>query len=98
MDEALILCAADFSGRSYLSYKIRLNQAKIGEFDTELVKEFFLGFVRAASLTLHIKQLEGGNTHHVIEGVFKAFARALRQATEADAAFFDEVPSTKGVL
>lgn len=95
MDEALILVALDFSGRSTLVYDLTLKD-KVGEFDTELVEEFFLAFVREARLTLHIKQLSGVNTHHIIEGAFKAFAGAMAQAV--DVKYGEEIPSTKGVL
>lgn len=98
MDEALILTAVDISGRSYLNFALELPAAKVGDFDTELVEEFFLGFVRHAKCTLHIKQLEGKNTHHIIEGTFKSFARSLAQAVKQDPLCKDEIPSTKGVL
>ena len=98
MDEALILCAVDLSGRAGLYSTMALPAAKVGTFDTELVEEFLLGFVRNAACSLHVQQLAGRNTHHIIEGSFKALARALRAAVSIDAAFADEVPSTKGVL
>ena len=98
MDEALLLCAVDLSGRAGLYHTLALPAAKIGTFDTELVEEFLLGFVRNAACTLHIQQLAGKNTHHIIEGAFKALARALRAAVRVDTAFADEIPSTKGVL
>ncbi len=98
MDEALLLCAVDLSGRCGLYQTLELPAAKIGSFDTELVEEFLLGFVRNAACTLHLQQLAGKNTHHIIEGAFKALARALRAAVCVDAAFADEIPSTKGVL
>ncbi len=98
MDEALILCALDVSGRSYLAYGLEIPNEKIGDFDSELVEEFFLGFTRHAGVTLHLKQLDGKNSHHIAEGAFKAFARALRAAVEIDAADADKIPSTKGVL
>ncbi len=98
MDEALILCAADISGRAYLSFDIAMPARKVGDFDTELCEEFFLAFVRHAGITLHIKQLAGTNSHHIIEGAFKAFARTLRQAAAIEASSAGEVPSTKGVL
>ncbi len=98
MDEALILCAIDISGRGHLSYDAALPAAKVGDFDTELVKEFFLGFVRAADVTLHVRQLAGENTHHIIEGMFKAFGRVMDRACRIDAAYKDEIPSTKGLL
>ena len=98
MDEALILAAADLSGRAYLGFELPLAAQKVGDFDTELVKEFFAAFVRASGCTLHIRALAGENTHHVIEGAFKAFARALRAAAALDSAAPDEIPSTKGTL
>ncbi|MBQ3329574.1 MAG: imidazoleglycerol-phosphate dehydratase HisB [Ruminococcus sp.] len=98
MDETLILSAVDISGRSYLNYDLHIPTQKVGTFDTELTEEFFLGFVRNANLTLHIKQLEGKNSHHIIEGAFKSFGRTMKQAVAIDEAFRDEIPSTKGVL
>ncbi|MBQ8309888.1 MAG: imidazoleglycerol-phosphate dehydratase HisB [Clostridia bacterium] len=98
MDESLILSAVDLSGRAYLGYALDIPTEKVGTFDTELVEEFFLGFVRNAACTLHIHQLAGTNSHHIIEGTFKSVARSLRQAVAIDAAFADEIPSTKGVL
>lgn len=98
MDDALILCALDVSGRDYLSYGLNIPTEKIGDFDSELVEEFFLGFVRHAGVTLHVKQLDGRNSHHIAEGAFKAFARALRAAVEIDEKRADVIPSTKGVL
>ena len=98
MDEALILAAVDISGRAHLSYDAQIPAAKVGDFDTELVKEFFLGFVRSAGLTLHIRQMAGENTHHIIEGMFKEFGRIMDEATRIDEAHKNEIPSTKGVL
>ena len=98
MDESLILTAVDLSGRSYLGYGLEIPTQKVGTFDTELVEEFFLGFVRNAQMNLHIRQLAGSNSHHIIEGAFKSVARSLRQAVSIDAAFANEIPSTKGVL
>lgn len=98
MDETLILTAVDISGRSYLNYDLHIPTQKVGTFDTELTEEFFLGFVRNANLTLHLKQLEGKNSHHIIEGTFKSVARTLRQAVAIEEAYRDEIPSTKGVL
>ena len=98
MDEALLLCAVDLSGRCGLYSTLELPSAKIGTFDTELVEEFLLGFVRNAACTLHLQQMAGRNTHHIIEGAFKALARALRIAVRTDEAFANEIPSTKGVL
>ena len=98
MDEALILSAVDISGRDFLSYALSIPTQKVGSFDTELTEEFFLGFVRNANITLHIRQLAGTNSHHIIEGAFKSVARSLRQAVAIDKDFADEIPSTKGVL
>ena len=98
MDESLILSAVDLSGRGYLGYSLEIPTEKVGTFDTELVEEFWLGFIRNAECTLHIRQLAGTNSHHIIEGTFKSVARSLKAAVAIDAAFADEVPSTKGVL
>lgn len=98
MDEALVLAAVDLSGRSYLGFDVNLPSKRVGSFDTELVEEFFLSFVRTAGLNLHIRSLSGSNTHHIIEGAFKAVARAMREAVKIDPDFKDEIPSTKGVL
>ncbi len=98
MDEALVLSAVDFSGRSYLAYGLEIPCEKVGDFDTELVEEFWLGFTRAAQCTLHIKQLAGANSHHIIEAAFKSVARSFRAAVSIDKAAKDEIPSTKGVL
>lgn len=98
MDEALILTAVDLSGRAHLSYGLDIPTEKVGTFDTELVKEFFLGFVRNCACTLHIRQLDGENSHHIIEGCFKSFARSLKEAVKVDPDYPDEIPSTKGSL
>lgn len=98
MDETLILCAVDISGRSYLNFGLDIPTEKVGTFDTELAEEFFQAFVRNFPITLHIKQLEGKNSHHIIEGTFKAFGRAMKNAIEKDIKYADEIPSTKGVL
>ena len=98
MDETLILCAADISGRAHLSFEAEFPSEKIGTFDTELVEEFFEAFVRSSDITLHIRQLSGKNSHHIAEGIFKAFARTMRTAVAIDKEFEDEIPSTKGVL
>ena len=98
MDEALILTAVDLSGRAYLGFDLEIPTEKVGDFDTELVKEFWLGFIRTAQCTLHIKQLAGGNSHHIIEGAFKAAARALAKAVKINSDYKDEIPSTEGVL
>jgi imidazoleglycerol-phosphate dehydratase len=98
MDESLILSAVDLSGRGYLGYALEIPTEKVGTFDTELVEEFWLGFIRNAECTLHIRQLAGTNSHHIIEGAFKSVGRSLKAAVAIDAAFADEIPSTKGVL
>ncbi len=98
MDEALLLCAIDISGRGFLGYSIELPTEKVGSFDTQLVEEFFLAFTRECAMTVHFRQFAGKNSHHIIEGTFKAFARALKQAVAIDKDFAEEVPSTKGVL
>ena len=98
MDEALILTAVDLSGRGYLGYDLQIPTQKVGTFDTELVEEFWLGFIRNAEATLHIRQLAGTNSHHIIEGAFKSAGRSLRAAVAIEPAFADEIPSTKGVL
>ena len=98
MDEALILSAIDISGRGYLGFDLPLRAKKVGDFDTELVEEFWLGFVRKANMALHIRKLAGTHTHHIIEGVFKSVGHSLRKAVAIDKEFADEIPSTKGVL
>ncbi len=98
MDEALILCAVDLSGRCTLRYSVSIPAPKVGDFDTELGEEFFLAFARSAAATVHIRQLDGANSHHILEASFKALARALRQAVAIDPACRDEIPSRKGVL
>ena len=98
MDESLILAAVDLSGRSYLGYALEVPTEKVGTFDTELVEEFLLGFTRRAECTLHVRKMAGTNSHHIIEGAFKALGRALKEAVAIDADFADEIPSTKGVL
>jgi len=98
MDEALILCAIDISGRGYLAYGLDIPAFKVGDFDTELTEEFFSAFAREAGVTLHLRQLDGKNSHHIIEGAFKAFARALSKATAGSARLADSMPSTKGLL
>ena len=98
MDEALVLCALDLSGRATLRYRASIPSQKIGTFDTELIQEFFLAFTRKAGLTLHLRQLDGENSHHIAEAMFKAFGRALSQAVKIDPLYADEIPSTKGVL
>lgn len=98
MDEALILCAVDIGGRSSVNFDVEISTQKVGDFDTELVKEFVLALAREMGLTVHIRMLAGENTHHIIEGVFKALGRALRQACAIEEEYADEIPSTKGVL
>lgn len=98
MDEALVLCAVDLSGRSWLRMTADIPSQKIGTFDTELVEEFFLAFTRACGMTLHVRQMDGTNSHHIVEAMFKAFGRAMREAVSYDDASRDEIPSTKGVL
>ena len=98
MDEALILTAVDISGRGYLGYELQIPTEKVGTFDTELVEEFWLAFTRCAGITLHIRQMAGRNSHHIIEGAFKSVARSLRAAVAIDRDYSDEIPSTKGVL
>ena len=98
MDETLILSAIDYSGRSHLEYSVDIPSSKVGDFDTELCEEFWRAFVRKANLTLHIRQLAGTNSHHIIEGIFKSVARSLGEALSKDERYKDEIPSTKGVL
>ena len=98
MDEALILSAVDLSGRAFLGYALDIPTQKVGTFDTELCEEFWLAFVRTSQSTLHIRQLAGKNSHHIIEGTFKSVARSLRQAVAIDPLFANDIPSTKGVL
>ena len=98
MDEALILCAVDLSGRPFLRYSAQIPSQKVGTFDTELAKEFFLAFAMHAGLALHIRQLDGENSHHIIEAAFKSAARSLKKAVSINAACTGEIPSTKGVL
>ena len=98
MDEALVLAAVDISGRGYLGYDLTIPTEKIGTFDTQLAEEFFTAFVSNAGITLHIRQLSGSNSHHIVEGAFKSVARSLRKAVAIDPDFSGEVPSTKGVL
>ncbi len=98
MDESLILTAVDLSGRDYLGFDLDIPTEKVGDFDTELVQEFWYGFVRNASCTLHIRKISGTNSHHVIEGAFKSAARSLRAAVAFDKGFENDVPSTKGSI
>ena len=98
MDESLILSAVDISGRSYLGFDLQIPSYKIGTFDTELVEEFFLAFVRQCPMSLHIRKLTGSNSHHIVEGAFKSVARSLKAAVAIDEKNPDAIPSTKGVL
>lgn len=98
MDESLVLAAIDLSGRSYLGFALDIPTARVGSFDTELVEEFWLAFTRNALCTLHLRKIAGSNSHHIIEGAFKAAARALRAAVAIDSARASDLPSTKGVL
>ena len=98
MDEALVLAAVDLSGRAHLSYELSGLTEKVGSFDTELAEEFWTAFVRASASTVHIRQLSGGNTHHILEASFKAMGRALRAAVKPDPDAAGEIPSTKGAL
>ena len=98
MDEALILTAVDFSGRAYLGWEMNISAQKVGDFDTELAQEFWLGFVRNALCTLHFRQLAGTNAHHIIECAFKSAARAISQAVKVNPEYAGEIPSTKGVI
>lgn len=97
-DENVILCATDISGRSYLGLDLPLPSTRVGDFDTELVEEFLIAFVNNARITLHVKELAGKNTHHIIEGTFKALGRTLGGAVKINPEFKDDIPSTKGVL
>ena len=98
MDESLILTAIDISGRGGCYYALKIPTEKVGDFDTELCQEFLIAFAQNAGLTLHVRQLTGSNSHHIIEGTFKSLARSLKKAVAIDKAFANEIPSTKGVL
>ncbi len=98
MDEAPILSAVDVSGRSFLSYKLSPKAKRVGTFDVELVEEFFIAFTSNAGINLHVNQLSGKNTHHILEGTFKSVARSLKTAVAVNKELGDEIPSTKGVL
>ena len=98
MDEALVLCAVDLSGRACLRMQAAFPSQKIGTFDTELVEEFFTAVSRSAGMTLHLRQMDGTNSHHIAEAMFKAFGRALGEAVSVDPRLGDEIPSTKGLL
>ena len=98
MDEALILTSVDLSGRGLLCFGLQIPAQKVGTFDTELAEEFFIALARRGDMTVHIRQLAGNNSHHIIEGAFKSLARSLREAVSVDPRFPREIPSTKGVL
>lgn len=98
MDEALILAAVDISGRACLGYALEIPAQKVGDFDTELVEEFMLAFSRTIGASIHLRQLAGTNSHHIIEGAYKALARALREAVAYEPGFEHEIPSTKGTI
>ncbi len=98
MDETLVLCACDLSGRDYLGWSVELPAAKVGDFDTELAKEFWLAFVRSCPGSIHIRQMAGENTHHILEAVFKGMGRTLKAAVALDEKHLGEIPSTKGTL
>jgi len=98
LDEALIEVVLDFSGRPHLSYGLNIPTERVGNYDTQLVREFFVAIVNHAQITLHIRQLDGINSHHIIEATFKAFARAMRMALTYDSRRLNEIPSSKGVL
>ena len=98
MDEALVLVAVDISGRDYLGYSLEIPSYRVGDFDTELCEEFMQAFVRESKITMHVRKLAGENSHHIIEGAFKAMARALSSAVKIDPDFAGDIPSTKGVI
>ncbi len=98
MDEALVMTAVDFSGRAYLGWNMEITAQKVGDFDTELAEEFWLGFTRNAMCTLHFRQFSGKNAHHIIECAFKSAARSIAQAVRINPEYADEIPSTKGVI
>ena len=98
LDEALVQIALDFSGRPHLTYGLEIPTQRVGTYDTQLVREFFVAIANNSQMTLHIRQLDGINSHHIIEATFKAFARAMRMATEIDPRRASTIPSSKGVL
>jgi len=98
LDEALVQVTLDCSGRPHLSYDLKLKAPRIGNYDTELVREFFIAFVNSSGITLHINQIQGTNSHHIVEACFKAFSRSMRMATEIDIRRSGTIPSSKGML
>ena len=98
MDETLVLCACDLSGRDYLGWSVELPSMTVGDFDTELAEEFWLAFVRNCPASIHIRQMAGTNTHHILEAIFKGMGRTLKMAVAMDEKHLDEIPSTKGTL
>ncbi|MEM8502657.1 MAG: imidazoleglycerol-phosphate dehydratase HisB [Cyanobacteria bacterium P01_D01_bin.1] len=98
LDEALVQISLDFSGRPHLSYGLKIPTQRVGTYDTQLVREFFVAIINHAQMTLHVRQLDGINSHHIIEATFKAFARAMRMATEVDPRRAGKIPSSKGVI
>lgn len=98
MDEALVLTAVDISGRAYLGFELPIPPEKVGDFDTELVREFMAAFVRCVGITLHVRELAGDNSHHIIEAAFKSLARTMASAVKINESFRDDIPSTKGCL
>ena len=98
MDETLVLCACDLSGRDYLGWGVELPSMTVGDFDTELAEEFWLAFVRNCPASIHIRQMAGENTHHILEAIFKGMGRTLKEAVALDPRHMGEIPSTKGVL
>ena len=98
MDETLVLCACDLSGRDYLGWGLDLPSMTVGDFDTELAEEFWLAFVRNCPASIHIRQMEGKNTHHILEAVFKGMGRTLKEAVAFDPKHLNDIPSTKGTL
>jgi len=98
MDETLVLCACDLSGRDYLGWGVELPSMTVGDFDTELAEEFWLAFVRNCPASIHIRQMAGKNTHHILEAIFKGMGRTLKMAVAMDEKHLDEIPSTKGTL
>lgn len=98
MDETLVLCACDLSGRDYLGWAVELPSMTVGDFDTELAKEFWLAFVRNCPASVHIRQMAGENTHHILEAIFKGMGRTLKMAVAMDPKHLNDIPSTKGTL